>query len=105
MHLRGKDFEYKAIYPTGESQILLSVPQYSFSWQSVYNPVSDIVMPKGTRIHCTAHFDNSVNNPYNPDPTKEVKWGEQSWDEMMIGFCDVVAAEDERQEVTEPVIE
>jgi hypothetical protein len=89
MHLRGKDFEYKAIYPTGESQILLNVPHYSFSWQSVYNPVDDIVMPKGTRIHCTAHFDNSANNPYNPDPTKEIKWGEQSWDEMMIGFFDV----------------
>ena len=89
MHLRGKDFEYEAIYPTGESQILLSVPHYSFSWQAVYNPVNDIVMPKGTRIHCTAHFDNSQNNPYNPDPSKEIKWGEQSWDEMMIGFFDV----------------
>jgi hypothetical protein len=89
MHLRGKDFEFKAIYPTGESQMLLSVPHYSFSWQSMYKPVDDIVMPKGTRIHCVAHFDNSVNNPYNPDATKEIKWGEQSWDEMMIGFFEV----------------
>jgi hypothetical protein len=94
MHLRGKDFEFKALYPTGESQVLLDVPHYSFSWQSVYNPVNDIVMPKGTRIHCTAHFDNSSNNPYNPDPGKEIKWGEQSWDEMMIGFFDVAIPRD-----------
>ena len=89
MHLRGKDFEYKAIYPTGESQILLRVPNYSFSWQLVYEPQKDIVIPKGTKIHCTAHYDNSANNPNNPDPSKEVRWGDQSWDEMMIGFFDV----------------
>ncbi len=89
MHLRGKDFQYKAIYPTGESQILLSVPHYSFSWQLVYEPAGDVVIPKGTKIHCTAHYDNSINNPANPDASKEVKWGDQSWDEMMIGFFDV----------------
>jgi hypothetical protein len=89
MHLRGKDFEYKAIYPTGESQMLLNVPKYSFSWQLVYVPQNDIVIPKGTKLHCTAHYDNSINNPNNPDATKEVKWGDQSWDEMMIGFFDV----------------
>ena len=60
----------------------------------MYNPVNDIVMPKGTHIHCTAHFDNSQNNPYNPDPSKEIKWGEQSWDEMMIGFFDVAIPRD-----------
>jgi hypothetical protein len=89
MHLRGKDFEFKAIYPTGESQVLLRVPNYSFSWQLVYVPQGDIVVPKGTRIHCTAHYDNSANNPYNPDPSKRISWGDQSWDEMMIGFFDV----------------
>jgi len=89
MHLRGKDFEFGAIYPTGETQVLLNVPHYSFSWQLVYVPTGDIVIPKGTKLECTAHFDNSVNNPFNPDPTKEVKWGDQSWDEMMIGFFDV----------------
>ena len=89
MHLRGKDFEYKVTYPTGESQILLNVPHYSFSWQLVYVPEGDIVIPKGTKLHCTAHYDNSLNNPNNPDATKEVKWGDQSWDEMMIGFFDV----------------
>lgn len=94
MHLRGKDFQFTATYPTGESQTLLKVPHYSFSWQNVYYPVSDIVVPKGTKLHCEAHFDNSANNPWNPDPSKEVKWGEQSWDEMMIGFFDVVLPKD-----------
>jgi hypothetical protein len=89
MHLRGKDFEYKAVYPTGESQVLLKVPHYSFSWQLDYVPQNDLIIPKGTKLHCTAHYDNSINNPNNPDSTKEVKWGDQSWDEMMIGFFDV----------------
>jgi hypothetical protein len=89
MHLRGKDFEFKAVYPTGESQVLLRVPNYSFSWQLIYVPQGDIVVPKGTKLHCTAHFDNSANNPFNPDPAKRISWGDQSWDEMMIGFFDV----------------
>ena len=94
MHLRGKDFEFKAIYPTGETQTLLSVPHYSFSWQLVYYPASDIVMPKGTKLHCTAHYDNSANNRFNPDPTKEVRYGDQSWEEMMFGFFDVAIDKD-----------
>ncbi len=90
MHLRGKDFIYKAVYPTGETSTLLSVPKYDFNWQLVYMFEKPVVMPKGTRIECTAHFDNSVNNPANPDATKEVKWGDQSWEEMMIGWFDVI---------------
>ena len=89
MHLRGKDFEYRAVYPTGETQTLLRVPAYSFSWQLSYKPEKPILLPKGTKIECTAHFDNSANNPYNPDPTKTIRWGDQSWDEMMIGFFNV----------------
>jgi len=89
MHLRGKDFEYRVVYPTGESETLLKVPNYSFSWQLAYAPVKPIVLPKGTKVECTAHFDNSPNNPNNPDATKEISWGDQSWDEMMIGFFDV----------------
>ena len=89
MHLRGKDFEYRVVYPTGESETILSVPHYSFSWQLSYYPVKPIVLTKGTKIECTAHYDNSPNNPSNPDATKEVKWGDQSWDEMMLGFFDV----------------
>ncbi len=89
MHLRGKDFRYTAIYTTGESQILLDVPHYTFHWQTGYIPAQDIVVPKGTKIQCVADFDNSPNNPLNPDPSKEIKWGDQSWDEMMIGFAEV----------------
>ena len=86
MHLRGKAFEYRVVYPTGETQELLRVPKYDFSWQLTYIPVKPIVLPKGSRIECTAWFDNSPNNPNNPDPKTEVRFGEQSWEEMMIGF-------------------
>ena len=89
MHLRGKDFEFKAIYPNGESEILLKVPRYDFSWQLIYEPAGERVLPKGTKIQATAHFDNSANNKANPDPTKAIRFGEQSWEEMMIGFFDV----------------
>jgi len=89
MHLRGKDFEYRVIYPDGRKEILLDVPHYSFSWQLSYFLAEPIKLPAGTTIECTAHYDNSANNPANPDPTKEVKFGEQSWDEMMFGFFDV----------------
>ncbi|MCX6591638.1 MAG: thiol-disulfide isomerase [Acidobacteria bacterium] len=89
MHLRGKDFEYRAIYPTGETETLLRVPKYDFNWQLYYYVAGNKKLPKGTRIECTAHFDNSANNPANPDPKAEVRWGDQSWEEMMIGWFDV----------------
>ncbi|MFO0956632.1 MAG: redoxin domain-containing protein [Isosphaeraceae bacterium] len=89
MHLRGKDFLYEVTYPgKDERETLLSVPAYDFGWQSYYRYGEPIDMPKGTRIDCTAHFDNSEENPYNPDPKKAVRWGEQTWDEMMIGYID-----------------
>src|SRR6185437_4660747 len=86
MHLRGKDFEYRVLFPDGRRQTLLSVPHYSFNWQLSYYLDQPLFLPKGTIIECTAHFDNSPNNPANPDPSKEIHFGEQSWDEMMIGF-------------------
>ena len=89
MHFRGKDFIYRATYPTGEKEVLLSVPHYDFNWQLSYDLAQPKVLPKGTLIECTAHFDNSANNKYNPDPTKEVHFGEQTWEEMMFGFFDV----------------
>jgi hypothetical protein len=89
MHQRGKDFEYRLVFPTGETQKILSVPRYDFSWQLWYEPTQGIVLPKGTKVECTAHYDNSPNNPHNPDATKAVKWGDQTWEEMMIGFFDV----------------
>lgn len=89
MHLRGKDFEYRLVFPTGETQTVLRVPRYDFNWQLFYYFENPPVLPKGTRIECTAHFDNSPNNPANPDPSKAVRWGDQSWEEMMIGWFDV----------------
>jgi mono/diheme cytochrome c family protein len=89
MHFRGKDFIYRATYPTGEKEVLLSVPHYDFNWQLTYDLAQPKVLPKGTLIECTAHFDNSANNKNNPDPTKEVRFGEQTWEEMMFGFFDV----------------
>jgi len=65
---------------------LLSVPHYDWHWQNWYTLEDPIALPKGTKIDCTAHFDNSASNPENADPTKEVTWGEQSWDEMMWDF-------------------
>ncbi len=88
MHLRGKDFLYQAIYPDGRKETLLSVPRYDFNWQSVYRLAEPLAIPKYTKIHCIAHFDNSANNPNNPDPTKNVYWGYQTWEEMMTGWLD-----------------
>jgi peroxiredoxin len=88
MHLRGKSFEYKLHYPDGKSEVLLSVPKYNFDWQNNYRFARPVELPKGSRLECTAYFDNSTGNPNNPDPAKTVRWGEQTWDEMMIGFVD-----------------
>ena len=88
MHLRGKDFMYEAIYPDGKKETLLSIPRYNFNWQSVYRVDKPLKMPEGTTIHCVAHFDNSDKNPNNPDPSKPVYWGDQTWQEMMIGWMD-----------------
>ena len=89
MHFRGKSFEYRVTYPSGEKETLLDVPHYDFNWQLTYELAQPKLLPKGTVIECTAHFDNSANNRFNPDPTKEVHFGEQTWEEMMIGFLDV----------------
>ncbi len=94
MHLRGKDFDFRVTYPDGKTETLLSVPHYSFSWQLSYYLDKPLFLPKGTTIECTAHYDNSVNNPANPDASKEVHYGEQSWDEMMFGFFDVAVSMD-----------
>ena len=89
MHLRGKSFEYRIVLPGGETETLLRVPHYLFAWQMPYILEKPLPLPKGTRIECTAHFDNSPNNPLNPDPSAEVRWGDQSWEEMMVGFMDI----------------
>lgn len=89
MHLRGKSFQFRAVYPTGETEILLDIPKYDFNWQPYYYLETPKVLPAGTRVECTAYFDNSANNPFNPDPAALVRWGPQTWDEMMIGWLDI----------------
>jgi peroxiredoxin len=89
MHLRGKDFKYTITRPGESPQVVLSVPAYDFGWQTYYVVSEPISLPKGTRIDCLAHFDNSSGNAYNPDPSKLVRWGEQTFEEMMIGYVDV----------------
>ena len=88
MHLRGKSFQFEVVYPDGKRDTLLSVPRYDFGWQSNYLLEKPLRLPAGTKIECTAHFDNSAKNRNNPNPSSYVFWGEQTWQEMMIGFAD-----------------
>lgn len=86
MHLRGAAFEYAAIHPDGRREVLLSVPNYDFNWQTLYRLRTPRPLPAGTRLECTATFDNSASNPANPDPAAVVRFGEQTHDEMLIGY-------------------
>jgi len=88
-HVRGKAFEYRIVRPDGESEVVLSVPHYNFNWQLTYYLEKPIHLTKGTKLEVTGWYDNSLNNPFNPDPTKEVHWGEQTWEEMMMGYFNV----------------
>lgn len=88
MHLRGKAFEYRVVFPDGRKETLLRVPRYDFNWQLSYYLKEPVLLPKGAKLECTAWYDNSPNNPANPDPAKEVLYGDQSWEEMMFGFFD-----------------
>ena len=86
MHLRGKSFRYEITLPGKKPETLLWVPNYDFDWQNSYELETPLKVPAGTRIDCTATYDNSEDNPDNPDPSVTVRWGDQTWDEMMIGF-------------------
>lgn len=87
MHLRGKDMTFKALFPSGEEETLLSIPNYHYDWQQNYRWQPGVKkLPKGTKIEVTAHFDNSKFNPFNPDATKPVRHGPQTVEEMMFGF-------------------
>jgi peroxiredoxin len=94
MHLRGKSFRYEAQYPDGTKETLLDVPHYDFAWQQTYELAEPKLLPKGTRIRCVAHYDNSTDNVANPNPNTIVHWGEQTWDEMLMGFMDLVSPEE-----------
>jgi hypothetical protein len=89
MHLRGKAMEIRARYPNGTVETLLDVPRYSFNWQTTYFLKEPKLLPAGSTIESTAVFDNSPNNPFNPDPKKTIRWGDQSWEEMHIGFMEI----------------
>jgi thiol-disulfide isomerase/thioredoxin/mono/diheme cytochrome c family protein len=93
MHLRGKSFEFCLVLPDGKRETLLSVPKYDFSWQTNYILAEPRRVPKGSKLECTAHYDNSSANPNNPNPRAFVIWGDQTWNEMMLGYFDYYHAE------------
>jgi hypothetical protein len=90
-----------AIFPNGEKKTLLKVPRYDFNWQHTYLLKEPIAIPSGTRILVTAHFDNSKRNAFNPDPTATVRWGDPTYDEMMIGGMDYTIDEEKLTGPTE----
>ena len=92
MHFRGKSMTTTAIYPDGRREVLFNVPKYDFRWQETYFLKKQYLMPKGTKLVTTAYFDNSANNGLNPDPTKTIRWGEPSNEEMMgfwLAYADI----------------
>lgn len=93
MHLRGKAFRYTLRHPDGKEEILLDVPRYDFAWQNSYEFVEPKLMPKGAKLICDAWYDNSEDNLANPNPNATVRWGDQTWEEMMIGYYDAVPAD------------
>lgn len=95
MHLRGKSAEIRALFPDGRSEEILRVPKYDFNWQLTYEPASPWKWPAGTRLEAVSTYDNSANNPANPDPTKEVRWGDQTYDEMMAVYMHVALPVDQ----------
>jgi hypothetical protein len=94
MHLRGSGFEYQVLGMHGHVDTLLKVNDYNFYWQLTYRLQTPRLLRAGTRLLWTGYFDNSANNPLNPDPSEEVTWGEQSQEEMMVGFFDVAVPPD-----------
>jgi peroxiredoxin len=99
MHLRGKDFRYDLMAPDGAKETLLDVPHYDFNWQTTYRLAEPLKLRPGTRLHSIAHFDNSAENLSNPDPSVTVRWGDQTWEEMMIGYFDLAIARSEADKV------
>jgi hypothetical protein len=88
MHLRGKDLTWTVTYPDGREEIVLRVPKYDFNWQILYEFERPLKLPAGSRITAVAHYDNSINNRFNPAPQNEVYWSDQSWDEMFVPYME-----------------
>jgi hypothetical protein len=81
-HLRGKSWEYRMTYPDGREEVVLNVPHYDFNWQTYYQYAKPLAAPKGSKLLAIAHYDNSANNKSNPNPKSDVRWGDQTWEEM-----------------------
>ena len=105
MHLRGKDMTYVITYPDGTEEVVLHVPKYDFNWQMVYDFEEPLKVPAGSTIKTVGHFDNSMQNRYNPAPDKEVYWGEQSWDEMFMIFTKYSVDKNDLRKNKEPTQE
>ena len=90
MHLRGSAFRYELRYPNGKLVTLLDVPKFDFNWQSYFELKTPLDIPAGSELFATAWYDNSRNNPWNPDPTATVKCGQQTYEEMLIGYFDFI---------------
>ena len=97
-HLRGVRWDYEAVYPDGRRQAILSVPSYDFNWQIDYIFDEPITMPAGSKIHAVAYYDNSAANRSNPDPTAEVRWGEQTDEEMFFTALSYLLDEEDAEE-------
>jgi peroxiredoxin len=95
MHVRGKAFKFELTTPEGEKEVLLDIPRYDFNWQLRYDYAQPKFIPQGSRIKISARFDNSDKNPANPDPTQNVRWGQQTYDEMMIGYFEYYTSANE----------
>jgi peroxiredoxin len=95
LHLRGKAFRYEAVYPGGDREVLLDVPRFDFNWQTSYQLAKPKTIPAGTKIYCLAVYDNSEGNLSNPKPDVLVRWGDQTWEEMMVGYFDMAIPKDE----------
>ncbi len=95
MHVRGKSFKYELQLPDGTRQTLLDVPKYDFNWQTNYRLAEPLTIPVGAKLLCTATYNNSAKNPANPDPSQTVTWGDQTWDEMMLGYFDLLVPRDQ----------
>lgn len=94
MHVRGKAFKYELVHADGRQETLLDIPHYDFNWQLRYELAEPRRLPAGSSIKITAVYDNSTGNPANPDPSATVRWGQQTFNEMMIGYVEFYTAAD-----------
>jgi len=95
MHVRGKAFRYELVKPDRTLERILDVPHFDFNWQLIYTLDKPLKVEAGSTLRATGWFDNSDKNPYNPDPRKTVRWGDQTRDEMLIGYVDFTVGSSE----------